>query len=752
MANSDYNLGLPTKSLNAAFKVKPRSFFTIGRVFQALWTEPTTGKGFDDHTTDRNMFTVAFGEKVHSKVRYFIVVREGGSSCLCVAIYTHSGRGVKKPVVDTREHAMVYTGNEPPTVASVDTSTLLPAIRVNADSKEQFLGAMSLLDFGRIHTIEHSIKVMSFGKVDQKAIADLQSNVDLVWQWRNEASLKDPQYQTRPREFFKRGRVFSAYSLQGAFPGARMYVLIRTGIDDSWCLPLDTGNRSGVAAHEHAVIYTENTPPKSAPNKDGIRPKAILVLPDSAADQLEPTCRIDFGHVNKISHACKIKPFGNVSLNSMRDLNDQFVSVWNQPEDKVQESSAASKASFAFTDSPPEPEKVSAKDTAVDITSTIPKNISSSDHVRSSTSIEASQLVSFGKTSDPLSTKHLSTNQPGVSLQQSTLSSHATHRSFQSQRDWLSPPAETAQDRTKNEQRLEQPSQTPPRPLGNPAIETRSSPSRVPERSILRQSVALSLSPVDPSFLDPPREIGVTFSSQPLSPGQNWVNIGLENVTSSLFPDFKLRSNAFYSVGRVFTVLWSDPPARPKFSRNSMKDSTVTTYEPGITINQFGERVFSKVRRFVVIREGRGYCSVLPLTTYGGSGVAKRGVVKSDHAIVYTGKTAPPAQPSECPHRGEDGMRSVAIRIDPDHPVNTLDPMTRVNLGGVMTVQSNIKTKAFGIVNAKSLESLQLQFRQAFQGQPIRPLPKQEEAYVEDDDDDEEDNNESDDDDESDEE
>jgi hypothetical protein len=177
-------------------------------------------------------------------------------------------------------------------------------------------------------------------------------------------------------------------------------------------------------------------------------------------------------------------------------------------------------------------------------------------------------------------------------------------------------------------------------------------------------------------------------------------------VTSSLpevpFSDFRIRDRRFYKTGRVFVILWAEPAGG---------GSATTFMQRGPVLNQLGERVFSKVRRFVIIREGAGYCSALPINTYGGQGVAKRGVKKSEHAVIYSGKTEPRIRTDELPKRGEDGMQPIPIRVDPDTRTEQLDPMSRINFGAVTTVQHNIKVKAFGLVNSASMDDLQYQFR-----------------------------------------
>lgn len=184
------------------------------------------------------------------------------------------------------------------------------------------------------------------------------------------------------------------------------------------------------------------------------------------------------------------------------------------------------------------------------------------------------------------------------------------------------------------------------------------------------------------------------------------------DVTERLFKSFRLRDQPrkFFTVGKVFLVLWVEPAGE--------SITGVTGLEIGTTIGRFGERAFSKVRRFVVVREGDNYCSALPITSYGHRGVGKPGVNKSEHSIIYTTKAPPDPLPGELPTRGENGMRPQAIRVDTDDPAEKLDHHSRLDYGKVHTIQHNIKVKAFGKVNPKSMYALINQF-----GNLWRPLP-----------------------------
>jgi hypothetical protein len=188
--------------------------------------------------------------------------------------------------------------------------------------------------------------------------------------------------------------------------------------------------------------------------------------------------------------------------------------------------------------------------------------------------------------------------------------------------------------------------------------------------------------------------------------------------TEKLDPSFFIRPSRFFVFGRVFKILWAEPAG----GNTAVTQNTVE--------NKFGERVHSKVRWFVVIRQTRGakYCSALPITTYGGKGVGKPGVVKSEHGIIYTGKEIPRLDQTELPRRNEEGVRSVPIRVDPDSALDRLDKKSRINFAAVHTIHHNIKVKSLGIVNSASLTVLQQHFQNVWnplRTGPARPQPRQ---------------------------
>lgn len=146
---------------------QPSRFFKIGRVFKVLWTEPA-GNILDDEEP----FVTAskFGQKAYTKVRRFVVVREMHGCCLCLPLYTHNGQGTLKFGVKSEDYAAVYPmGDEPKTKPEeVLDKNSFPII---VENTAETIDPMSRLNFGRVYTIEHNVKVLKVGRIPDEYLA-----------------------------------------------------------------------------------------------------------------------------------------------------------------------------------------------------------------------------------------------------------------------------------------------------------------------------------------------------------------------------------------------------------------------------------------------------------------------------------------------------------------------------------------------------------------------------------------------------
>ncbi|OJD34982.1 uncharacterized protein BKCO1_19000171 [Diplodia corticola] len=138
----------------------------------------------------------------------------------------------------------------------------------------------------------------------------------------------------------------------------------------------------------------------------------------------------------------------------------------------------------------------------------------------------------------------------------------------------------------------------------------------------------------------------------------------------------------FYKVGKVFKVLWPEPAG------NAHAGATFVT-------GAFNEPIYNKIRWFVVIREGRDCCTCLSIQTYNRQGVAKPGVDKTEHSIMYTGPRPPQIPEWEDPY-GEMLQAIPVVATDPTQA--KMDVMSRLNYAKPYTVEHNVKSLDFGDV------------------------------------------------------
>jgi hypothetical protein len=157
----------------------------------------------------------------------------------------------------------------------------------------------------------------------------------------------------------------------------------------------------------------------------------------------------------------------------------------------------------------------------------------------------------------------------------------------------------------------------------------------------------------------------------------------------------------YFIVGRLFAILWHE-------------NMGITNKRPGPDVqftrdNRFGEKIFSHIRRMIVVRQRYGYCWCVSINTYGGRGLV--GKNRSDaevqsHTIVYE-STSRPAMFKE--EQGLMTKESIAVDMVPGH---TLDKASRLNYAKVCTVEHNVKVMDIGMVSARSMPYLYAHWRE----------------------------------------
>lgn len=92
-------------------------------------------------------------------------------------ITTYSGQGVAKAGVDREKHAVIYMRGSQPGMKKQEPKMTKEALEVEPAKPDQKLDPMSRLNFGKVYTVEHNVKVMPVGKITDRFMTRFNSYV-----------------------------------------------------------------------------------------------------------------------------------------------------------------------------------------------------------------------------------------------------------------------------------------------------------------------------------------------------------------------------------------------------------------------------------------------------------------------------------------------------------------------------------------------------------------------------------------------
>lgn len=110
---------------------------------------------------------------------------------------------------------------------------------------------------------------------------------------------------------------------------------------------------------------------------------------------------------------------------------------------------------------------------------------------------------------------------------------------------------------------------------------------------------------------------------------------------------YKEHRSPWFCPGRVFALLWHEPVRelpRRRDTENLEAPDTGDDLGENMTRGPYGELIYSHIRRMVVIKNRAGHCWCLPIGTYGGRALLKRGLNRAQinaHAIIYDTRRNP---------------------------------------------------------------------------------------------------------------
>ncbi|PQE19803.1 heterokaryon incompatibility protein [Rutstroemia sp. NJR-2017a WRK4] len=155
------------------------SFFRVGRVFMMLWTEPARNQPvnkvpYGGGSRNGSHFSTTFlGGAAYSEIRR--------------PIHTYSGHAtLKHNLPDVQQHTMIYTTENPPAPhwyyaedgSVVQEQLTKVPIRVvsQQSSPEGELDPKSRLNYSKIYTVEHYVRVLNIGMVHNDSMMALATS------------------------------------------------------------------------------------------------------------------------------------------------------------------------------------------------------------------------------------------------------------------------------------------------------------------------------------------------------------------------------------------------------------------------------------------------------------------------------------------------------------------------------------------------------------------------------------------------
>lgn len=148
----------------------------------------------------------------------------------------------------------------------------------------------------------------------------------------------------------------------------------------------------------------------------------------------------------------------------------------------------------------------------------------------------------------------------------------------------------------------------------------------------------------------------------------------------------------FFNKGRVFLAVLPQP-AGP-----STKDKRYLTRGP------YGQEIFTKVERFVVIRNRPTHCLCLPIHTYGGRAAQKYSSKPNDQYSVFAAGTG---------WDEERLLRKELPVVVEDEQIDIKYPEARIDCSKVYTIEHYVIVRKIGRIDKKGLQLLENCFRLA---------------------------------------
>ncbi|EHK20108.1 uncharacterized protein TRIVIDRAFT_138446, partial [Trichoderma virens Gv29-8] len=166
---------------------EPSSKFQPGEIFKIHWPE-TQGASSEDTSSESSKYEVQsrVGTRCVIGFKSFIVIASDLGRCTCVQILTYGGNGCTKKGVNPNEHGIIHERGSKPQLLDNEPKLGFPPVRVDIKEEGEKLSKESRVNYSRLVTVEHNIKVFFIGSIvynDWELVSDA---VNHYWNKKNQ--------------------------------------------------------------------------------------------------------------------------------------------------------------------------------------------------------------------------------------------------------------------------------------------------------------------------------------------------------------------------------------------------------------------------------------------------------------------------------------------------------------------------------------------------------------------------------------
>ncbi|KAK6820353.1 hypothetical protein RU639_007490 [Aspergillus parasiticus] len=151
----------PPRSLGPRYKIMPSSYFEVGKIFSVVWFRESSALASAEETFLRG----TFGEPIASPSKLMVVFKTNSKLSWCFPIGPFNDRGAdpsKLATICVQGTAPLRRQYEPPITR--DYLEFVPA-------RSGLIFQTSSVNFGKIYSVEHNVKVLEIGRIASGSIA-----------------------------------------------------------------------------------------------------------------------------------------------------------------------------------------------------------------------------------------------------------------------------------------------------------------------------------------------------------------------------------------------------------------------------------------------------------------------------------------------------------------------------------------------------------------------------------------------------